>query len=63
MKSEKQEKDTIIPLFYNTYNRLWSRTCFIARLREADKLRPYAIRGAPATDWMVSLKPQDSALL
>lgn len=43
-KPEKQEKDAIIPISYNTYNRLWSRTCFVAGLRDGDKMRPYAMR-------------------
>lgn len=43
-KPEKQEKDAIIPICYNTYNRLWNRTCFVAGLRDEDKMRPYAMR-------------------
>lgn len=43
-KPEIFEKGTIIPISYNSYYKLWHRTCFIAGLRGGDKMRPYAMR-------------------
>ncbi|KAL7905985.1 hypothetical protein GGI35DRAFT_126509 [Trichoderma velutinum] len=43
-KPEVLDKGTIIPIAYNTYHKLWTRTCFVAGLRDEDKMRPYAMR-------------------